>query len=484
MRTSSTYPSFSRVPAYETPLNSSTNNNYNNIPIPDREIPITTAPRARSIRLANDVNLYFQESGTPSSPTLILLHGFPASSNYFRTLAPLLSCPHTYNFHVIAPDLPGFGATECPAGFEYTFQKLAETVVLLISALEISNFAVYCMGEYGTLVGLKVVVQFKRENTMGLIIQNGTVYSEGKFESALLDGYKSESRVVLPAAAVVDKPKTASASVSPSDTTSRRTSSSSLFSDASECKTTRNSRVSFGLVAIEQYIGRTNSVHISSTSTSQPSSSNSNDGDAEKEEPDDEEEQYEKELTLQSPPTFLDSNSSNDTSSQISTPTFTSILDNPITIDQIKALYMPSQQPPCLKLTNSTSNASRPCAVDPHAYLMDYYLLTRADQPAIQRQLYHDFQKYRKPVPLSASPINMWLRTTNTPVLVLWGSNDPLLSQAVTLENFKRDCRNCEIRVYENGGHYAAEYYPDEIALAIHEFFISRLEDSWDDSAF
>jgi pimeloyl-ACP methyl ester carboxylesterase len=132
------------------------------------------SPKAKTIRLPTGVNLYYQEAGDPNSPTLLLLHGFPTSSNYFRNLIPLLTGPLYGGFHVIAPDLPGFGATTCPPGFAYSFQKLAESIVMLLDIKYITHFGMYCMGAYGALVADRVL-RYKREHVMGLVIQNGAV---------------------------------------------------------------------------------------------------------------------------------------------------------------------------------------------------------------------------------------------------------------------------------------------------------------------
>lgn len=456
-----TYSSSSRIANYEPPAFA-----------PPEEVPALTAPRSRSVRLANGVTMYYKEAGDPYNPTILLLHGFPTSSNYFRNLVPLLAA-HTYGFHVIAPDLPGFGATECPEGFEYTFQKLAETIVLLLAAIDVGNFVVYCMGEYGTLVALKAI-QFKLENIIGLVIQNGTVYNEGRLDSSLLDVYRTG--VVPPVLEEVPSvlafaEKGASDSGFASYSVSRRNSNISLLSDTSQ-RPAGGSRVSFG--RFDQYMhGEFNTVSYASSAAGEYDGSDDGNVSAATgpEVPN-------LALTLNdaSFSTVCD-NYSDDTNS---------VLDPAeITVGQIKSLYMPSTsggnftpQGPVYGL-----NRSKPCAVDPHAYLMDYFFLTRPTQPRIQSQLYRDFMNYRRPIPLS-SPVNMWLRTTNTPILVLWGTNDPLLSQETTLDNFKRDCRNCSVKTFDNGGHFALEYYPEDIALAISEFFRKFKDTAWDLAAY
>jgi pimeloyl-ACP methyl ester carboxylesterase len=58
----------------------------------------------------DDLEIFYREAGEPSKPTFLLLHGFPTSSHMFRNLIPLL----TENYHVVAPDYPGFGYSSAP----------------------------------------------------------------------------------------------------------------------------------------------------------------------------------------------------------------------------------------------------------------------------------------------------------------------------------------------------------------------------------
>jgi pimeloyl-ACP methyl ester carboxylesterase len=69
-----------------------------------------------------DVEVFYREAGSKGAPTLLLLHGYPTSSHMFRELIPRLED----HFHLIAPDLPGFGQTKAPPReqFDYTFDNL------------------------------------------------------------------------------------------------------------------------------------------------------------------------------------------------------------------------------------------------------------------------------------------------------------------------------------------------------------------------
>jgi len=117
----------------------------------------------------------YREAGDPSKPTILLLHGFPTSSHMFRELIPVLA----EDYHVIAPDYPGFGASDMPpAGeYEYSFANAADTVTRLIDAKGVEDYAVYLM-DYGAPVGYRMFAEHP-ERVTGFIIQNGNAYDEG-----------------------------------------------------------------------------------------------------------------------------------------------------------------------------------------------------------------------------------------------------------------------------------------------------------------
>jgi pimeloyl-ACP methyl ester carboxylesterase len=121
------------------------------------------------------VNVFYREAGERSSPTLLLLHGFPSSSHMFRDLIPLLAD----RFHLVAPDLPGFGQSAMPPreAFDYTFDRLAEVIEGFTDKLGLDQFALYVF-DYGAPVGFRLATKHPRRVT-AIISQNGNAYEEG-----------------------------------------------------------------------------------------------------------------------------------------------------------------------------------------------------------------------------------------------------------------------------------------------------------------
>ena len=121
------------------------------------------------------LNIFYREAGDSSAPAVLLLHGFPTSSHMFRDLIPLLA-PH---FHVIAPDLPGFGFSDAPgrAHFIYTFDRLADVMERFTEALGLSRYALYIF-DYGAPVGLRLAIRHP-DRISAIISQNGNAYEEG-----------------------------------------------------------------------------------------------------------------------------------------------------------------------------------------------------------------------------------------------------------------------------------------------------------------
>ena len=123
----------------------------------------------------DDVTVFYREAGNPEKPTMLLLHGFPTSSHMFRDLIPLLA-PH---YHLIAPDLPGFGQTRSPprGAFDYTFDRLAQIIDGFVSAIGLKRYVLYVF-DYGAPTGFRLAVAHP-EQVIAIVSQNGNAYLEG-----------------------------------------------------------------------------------------------------------------------------------------------------------------------------------------------------------------------------------------------------------------------------------------------------------------
>jgi pimeloyl-ACP methyl ester carboxylesterase len=122
-----------------------------------------------------DVDVFYRAAGRPKAPVLLLLHGFPSASHLFRQLIPALAD----RYHVLAPDLPGFGNTVAPsrAEFAYSFENLAAVIGGFVDALGLSRYALYVF-DYGAPIGLRLAMHHP-ERVSAIVTQNGNAYAEG-----------------------------------------------------------------------------------------------------------------------------------------------------------------------------------------------------------------------------------------------------------------------------------------------------------------
>jgi len=122
-----------------------------------------------------DVKVFYREAGDPGAPAVLLLHGYAASSFMYRNLIPMLAD----KYHVIAPDLPGFGFTEAPprGQYAYTFEQLAKTIDQFTVQLKLDRYAMQVF-DYGAPIGWRLAVAHP-ERVSAIISQNGNAYEEG-----------------------------------------------------------------------------------------------------------------------------------------------------------------------------------------------------------------------------------------------------------------------------------------------------------------
>ena len=121
------------------------------------------------------LDIFYREAGSKDSPTLVLLHGFPTSSHMFRNLMAMLED----QFHLVAPDYPGFGNSSMPTvdEFEYSFDHLADVMDGFLDALNLKKYSLYVF-DYGAPIGYRIAAKHP-ESVESLIVQNGNAYEEG-----------------------------------------------------------------------------------------------------------------------------------------------------------------------------------------------------------------------------------------------------------------------------------------------------------------
>jgi pimeloyl-ACP methyl ester carboxylesterase len=119
--------------------------------------------------------VFYREAGVATAPKLLLLHGFPSSSHMFRDLIPRLAD----RFHIVAPDLPGFGQSDMPSRekFKYTFDNVASVIDRFTEVIGLSRYAVYVF-DYGAPTGFRLAVKHPDRIT-AIVSQNGNAYEEG-----------------------------------------------------------------------------------------------------------------------------------------------------------------------------------------------------------------------------------------------------------------------------------------------------------------
>ena len=147
---------------------------------------INTAVTTYNTIKVDGLTIFYREAGNKDKPTILLLHGFPSSSVMYRDLITDLAA----NYHLIAPDYPGFGYSSMPSTKEYTytFDNLANTINHFIDSLGLKKVSLY-LQDYGGPVGFRIATQ-RPQLIQSLIVQNANAYNEGLGEAlAPLVGY-------------------------------------------------------------------------------------------------------------------------------------------------------------------------------------------------------------------------------------------------------------------------------------------------------
>src|ERR1700761_8599412 len=122
--------------------------------------------------------IFYREAGRKDAPALLLLHGFPSAGHMFRDLIPALSD----RYHLIAPDLPGFGQSDMPprTQFTYSFARIADVIDRFTEVVPLARFAIYVF-DYGAPTGFRIALKHP-DRVTAIISQNGNAYEEGLSE--------------------------------------------------------------------------------------------------------------------------------------------------------------------------------------------------------------------------------------------------------------------------------------------------------------
>src|SRR5580698_8810602 len=128
----------------------------------------------RTVRV-DGLSVFYRKAGPKDAPAILLLHGLPSSSRMFHPLLTRLAG----NYHLVAPDYPGFGHSDWPdpKQFAYTFDHIASVIDTFTQVLNLSHYTLY-MQDYGGPVGFRMILAHP-ERAQALIVQNAVGHNEG-----------------------------------------------------------------------------------------------------------------------------------------------------------------------------------------------------------------------------------------------------------------------------------------------------------------
>ncbi|MEM8909680.1 MAG: alpha/beta fold hydrolase, partial [Bacteroidota bacterium] len=123
----------------------------------------------------NGLSIFYREAGDPTKETILMLHGFPSSSHMYRDIMKKLAA----NFHVVAPDYPGFGFSDAPSikEYNYTFHEVSLLMDAFVDQLNLTAYYIM-MQDYGGPIGFRMAHR-RPEKIKGFIVQNANAYFEG-----------------------------------------------------------------------------------------------------------------------------------------------------------------------------------------------------------------------------------------------------------------------------------------------------------------
>jgi pimeloyl-ACP methyl ester carboxylesterase len=109
----------------------------------------------RTVRV-DDLDIFYREAGPKDGPAILLLHGLPSSSRMYQ---PLLESDLANQYHLVAPDYPGFGHSSWPdpKSFAYTFDHLAQIIEDFTEQLHLEHYTLF-MQDYGGPVGFRMAL--------------------------------------------------------------------------------------------------------------------------------------------------------------------------------------------------------------------------------------------------------------------------------------------------------------------------------------